>query len=230
MSTNFSYQVFHFLLSKNTCISNSFRIIALKQSKTTKIRNNLIKSSFNSMASLVKHGNFEWNYTSNWSLRRYNCDGSPFPGLRLVSYFWFTATVVVFGWLLHLLLERSQTCPPVLATFHFFEAESKNKQFQAYGTRWDYNQVLNERKKETNQQTTYAIYHHFSVRNKTTEKTGFSKNTCSDSILLYRYNFNEVSNISKLSDVLHKKSWNKTHFKCKILTVYKNEGSSVKPF
>lgn len=97
--------------------------MALKQSKTTKIRNNLITSSFNSMTllklkslitwpSLVKHGNLEWNYTSNRSLRRYNCGGSPFPGVCLVWHVWFTATVVGFGWLLHLCAWRGAKPAP----------------------------------------------------------------------------------------------------------------------
>lgn len=50
LATNFSYQVFNFLLFKNMCVSKSFRITALKHSKTIKIRNNFIKSPLNLMA------------------------------------------------------------------------------------------------------------------------------------------------------------------------------------
>lgn len=70
-----------------------------------------------------------------------------------------------------------------------------------------------------------------SERNKTTEKTGFSKNTNSDSISLSRYKFNDVS-LKFLSFQMSYISGGgkKTHFECKILTVYKNKGSIVKTF
>lgn len=61
------------------------------------------------------------------------------------------------------------------------------------------------------------------------KKTGFSKNTYSDSIPLSRYKFNEVS-LKFLSFQMSNISWSrgKTHFKHKILTVYKNEWSVAK--
>lgn len=81
--------------------------------------------------------------------------------------------------------------------------------------------------------TTFAIYYHFRARNKPTKPPGFSKNIYSDSVSLSRHMFNEVSLkflSFQMSYIRKGGAPPHTHFKCKTLTVYKNEGPIVKTF
>lgn len=107
----------------------------------------------------------------------------------------------------------------------------RNQKYKISGIRNKIGFQARDWKKKTNQTTMFAIYNHFRGRKRTTEKEGFSQNTNSDNTSLPRFKTNEVSNISKLSAVLHERRWkNPNPLKCTILTVYKNGGSMVKAF
>lgn len=92
--------------------------------------------------------------------------------------------------------------------------------------------VTNSQVSKKKKKTTFAICYYFRARNKTTKTPGFSKNIYSDSVSLSRYMFNEVSLkfLSFQMSYIRKGGPPHPNFKCKTLTVYKNEGPIVKTF